>query len=204
MGVVSSCCSAQPAPVPDLTNMLEADARTALGAQGFTVGTVTPVADEAAPVGQVLDWTLKGTQQEPGAVIDLAVSNGPAPRVIPTVVGSTLAEATAALGGVQLGVSSTEEFSDTVEKGRVISATPPQGGSVPRDTVIALVVSKGVDLVTVPNVSGQDQASAVAALRAAGLREGDVSGRAGRPVLATEPRAGQSVRRGTTVDMVVG
>src|SRR5690606_14890799 len=116
----------------------------------------------------------------------------------------TLEEATGALAGVQLGVSSTEEFSDTEEKGRIIRATPNPGEAVPRDTVAEVVVSKGVDLVVVPEVSGQVQTTGIANLRAAGLREGGVSGRAGRPVVVTEPRAGASVRRGTTVDIVVG
>jgi serine/threonine-protein kinase len=193
-----------PRAVPDLTGKSDADARAALMDKGLVVGTVTQQYDEQATPGTVLSWTLAGTEVDPGTSIDLVTSAGPAPRPVPTLVGTTLDQATAALQAVQLGIASTQEFSDTVQAGQIISADHNPGDQVARDTVVNVVVSKGPDLVTVPDVSGLDQAAAVAKLRDAGFVEGDVSGRAGRPVLATEPRAGQSVKRGSTIDIVVG
>jgi beta-lactam-binding protein with PASTA domain len=55
--------------------------------------------------------------------------------------------------------------------------------------------------VRVPDLSGRTETEAIAALRANGLVAGDANGPAGGEVFASEPRAGASVVRGTTVDL---
>jgi len=62
-------------------------------------------------------------------------------------------------------------------------------------------VSKGPDLVTVPDVSGSSETEAIALLEGAGLVAGDANGPAGGVVFASEPRVGASVTRGATVDL---
>jgi len=205
-GIVHLVVSEGPtlALVPDLTGLAEADARAQLEAAGFVPGPASQVHHEEAPLGVVLDWGAKGTEQEKGTEIPLTVSAGPEPRTVPALTGLTREEAEAALGQLQLQAEVTEAFSDDVDRGRVISAEPGEGAAVPRDSVVALTVSKGPDLVTVPDVSGRRLDDAVAALRSAGLREGQVAGLAGRPVLGTEPRAGTQARRGSTVNLILG
>jgi len=69
---------------------------------------------------------------------------------------------------------------------------------------VAMMVSKGPDVVQIPDVRGFSLDNAVAAIRAAGLVAGDVSGRAGKKVLNTDPRVGTTVVRGTKVDIILG
>jgi eukaryotic-like serine/threonine-protein kinase len=171
------------------------------------VGTVTPQLDEAAPPGVVLAQQYPAaTPLEKGTTIDLVVSSGPAPRITPEVTGLTFDEAAAAVAGVQLLIERADDaFSNDVEAGRVISQEPVPGTEQPRDTgVVRVVVSKGPDVVTVPDVSGSSLDAAIQELRNAGLREGDVSGRAGRNVAVTSPRAGAVVLRNSRVDLVLG
>jgi serine/threonine-protein kinase len=194
-----------PVVVPDLSNAAQPEAVAALNAAHLTVGKVELVNDEAVPKGIVMRWRFGG-QDHPaeapkGSAIDLVVSNGPADRVVPDVRGSSEADATAALRGKGLEVASTEVFDDNVAAGQVVSTSPPAGSKVPKGSTVTLNVSKGPDNVVVPDVSQYSTLEeAAAALEAAGLHLGDVSGRGTRPA-ASDPVAGSSVHRGTYVNV---
>lgn len=105
------------------------------------------------------------TQMAEQSPIRLVISLGP----VPDVLGKTLDEATKTLEGAGLKVqSSGEEFSDTVPAGQIISASNSANPMKPGDTV-NVVVSKGQDLVQVPNVVGKTTKDAVKALEDAGF-----------------------------------
>jgi serine/threonine-protein kinase len=109
------------------------------------------------------------------------------------------------LTALQLVVTSRSEVSDSVPAGKVISAAPGSGATVARGSTVALVVSKGPALVTVPSLRSVTSLNgAIAVLRNAGLRAGNVSGpAAGRPKY-TSPPAGRRIARDSTVDIVLG
>jgi serine/threonine-protein kinase len=198
-----------PAPraVPDLTGATLADVDAKLAAVGLVKGTVTPVNDENAPKDTVLDWTFKGKEVTKGTAVDLTVSAGPAQRPVPDLHGLTVADATAKLAdpAVRLTLGQvTEQFDPKIEKGKIIATTPPAGTPVDRASAVTIVVSKGPDLVQIPDVRGFSLDNAVVALRNAGLVAGDVSGKAGKNVLNTDPRVGTNVFRGTKVDIILG
>jgi beta-lactam-binding protein with PASTA domain/tRNA A-37 threonylcarbamoyl transferase component Bud32 len=198
-----------PAPraVPDLTGATLADVDAKLAAAGLVKGTVTPVNDENAPKDTVLDWTFKGKEVTKGTAVDLTVSAGPAQRPVPDLHGLTVADATAKLAdpAVRLTLGQvTEQFDPKIEKGKIIATTPPAGTPVDRASAVTIVVSKGPDLVQIPDVRGFSLDNAVVALRNAGLVAGDVSGKAGKNVLNTDPRVGTNVFRGTKVDIILG
>ncbi len=191
--------------VPSLVGLTQAEAEAQLATAGLTVGQVTPRNDEEAPAGQVLEQQFPpATEIEKATPVDLVVSAGPAPRTVPDVVGKPFAEAEAALTAVQLGVQRNDVFSDSVPAGVVVATEPGASATLNRGDVVRVDVSKGPDLVTVPDVTGRSLDEAVAILRSSGLVEGQVSGRAGRKVAVTDPRAGTNVRRGSRVDLVLG
>ena len=97
--------------------MSDGQAGEALAAQGLVVGTVTEVHDEAVPAHFVISWEPAGQEIPKGNPVNLVVSKGPAPRVVPEVGGS-YDNAVAALAGVQLKAAKEEVFSDTVPGGR--------------------------------------------------------------------------------------
>jgi serine/threonine protein kinase len=127
---------------------------------------------------------------------------------IPQVVGTTYDDAAAQLGDLDLAVTRTEESSDTVDEGLVLSTDPVPGTSVLRNTTVAVTVSSGPVEVAVPSVDGQQLDEAWAAITAAGLTQGqqtsdyspDVPENA---VLESTPGGGSQVAEGTTVDLVV-
>jgi serine/threonine-protein kinase len=192
------------APVPgDLVGKTIEDATAALDAAGGFVPKPTEVFDEAQAAGIVLAVAPESSGDQPkGSEISLTVSKGPEPRTVPSgLAGKTYDEAAAALAKVQLGATKVEAFSDDVEPGKVIELRPGEGQPAARDSKVEVVVSKGPDLVVVPNVDGTDLDGAIAKLEAAGFVVGDVAGPArGRPYV-TDPPAGTKAKRGSTVDI---
>jgi eukaryotic-like serine/threonine-protein kinase len=193
-----------PAPVPtDLVGLTFEEAAATLEAAGqFQAVIADEPFDEEVEAGRVMALGADVPAELPkGSEVPLIVSKGPEPRAIPGgLVGGSYDDAAAALTAVQLVPQRVEQFSDDVESGRVIALRPGEG-TAPRDSPVEVVVSKGPDLVTVPQVDGLSLDEAIEAIEGAGLEVGDVSGPArGRPFV-TDPVAGQQVRRGTTVDI---
>ena len=56
---------------------------------------------------------------------------------------------------------SSQSYSDTVKKGKIISQSVEKGKTVEEDTKIMVVVSKGIEPVTVPNVIGNAKDTAI-------------------------------------------
>jgi serine/threonine-protein kinase len=192
-----------PVGVPDLTGMSDGQAGEALAAQGLAVGTVTEVHDEAVPAHFVISWEPAGQEIPKGNPVNLVVSKGPAPRVVPEVGGS-FDNAAAALAGVQLDAQKEEVFSDTVPAGEVVGTVPGAGTSVERNSVVTVQVSKGPDLVTVPSIAGLKLDEAIAAIEAAGLAPGQLYGPARGKPISTNPGEGAQVKRGSAVDIYLG
>ncbi|MFC8192766.1 Stk1 family PASTA domain-containing Ser/Thr kinase [Cellulomonas sp. NPDC057328] len=89
---------------------------------------------------------------------------------VPAVVGSTEPEAVAALDAAGLRHERAEAFDDAVPAGSVVGTDPGPGEAVRKDGTVTFTVSRGVDLVDVPDdLVGQEQAAAEAALAAAEL-----------------------------------
>ncbi|MBW8827290.1 MAG: PASTA domain-containing protein [Acidobacteria bacterium] len=194
-----------PVVVPDLANAAQGEAVAALTAAHLRVGKVDQVNDETVPTGIVMRWRFGGqdhpAQAPKGSAIDLVVSAGPQARVVDDVRGKSEADATAALQAKGLKVARAEVFDDSIPAGQVVSTSPPAGSKVARGSTVTVNVSKGPDVVVVPDVSQYDTLEeASAALEAAGLHLGDVSGRGTRPA-ASDPEAGTSVPRGTYVNV---
>jgi len=138
-----------------------------------------------------------------------AVLDGPLARVeVPQVLGVPQAEAEAALAARELDPTVREAYSDDVEAGRVVAASPRVGASVREDSAVTLTVSLGPQLFAVPAVTGATRAEAEAALAAASLAVGAVTEahsedvEAGR-VVSQGTAAQEQVRGGTPVDLVV-
>lgn len=199
-GTVHVVVSEGPAPtkLPPVVGQALAAAKAALEQGGWVVAAERKT-DENAAKDVVLDTDPVGKAPRDG-IVKLIVSDGPAPRTVPDVTGKTFAEAAKALQGERLGAALVEEFSDTVEPGKVIRTDPAAGQKAARDLIVNVVVSKGPDLVLMPNFKGLTIEQANAAATAAGVQvqpQGVVSG--GRKVRAQDVTANTKVKRNTIV-----
>jgi serine/threonine-protein kinase len=115
------------------------------------------------------------------------------------------ANAKAILDGLGLPSTQSQVYNDTVPVGNVVNTLPGPGPVAP-GTTITVNVSKGPQIVTVPDVTnGMSVAQATAALQAAGLQVGNIYGPSkGTHVLDTQPAAGSRVPHGSSVDLFVG
>ena len=200
--VVTLTVSLGPVPVqvPDLRGLTKDAATNAIQKAGFVAGKVSFRNDENAPDGQVLEWAPKEGMAPTGSAIDITVSSGPAPRVVPDVSGGSYEGATAALGGIGLEASRVEAYSDSVPQGQVIGTSPGSGASVKRGSTVKVTVSRGQPVV--PFLTGLSVADATAKLAAADLKLGNVYGPPGGKVFLSTPGAGAKVKTGASVTLV--
>ena len=128
---------------------------------------------------------------------------------VPSVVGKTVDEATAAIeeAGFELG-KVEESFDDNVEAGQVISQDPKGDSKQAKGTKINLSVSKGTKAITVPDLSGKTADEAKKELTANGLKS--ASGEAEYSdtveeghVISQNPAAGTEVAKDSTVTYIL-
>jgi beta-lactam-binding protein with PASTA domain/tRNA A-37 threonylcarbamoyl transferase component Bud32 len=186
--------------VPDLSGLSQQDATNRLIGAGLQVASVSKRFDTTAPKGAVLSWSGQGGQLPKGTTVDLVLSDGPpVVPVPPSLAGQSFAAAQAALGGANLKTTENDVFSNSVPKGQVISTNPSAGTSIPVGSTVTVTVSKGPDLVPVPDVSGKSVDSASQALQAVGFSVSGVTGNPLKAVTRTSPPGGAQVLRGSSV-----
>jgi len=160
---------------------------------------------EKVPEGTVLrSDPPAGQTLRPGTVVDLYVSKGRKPLTVTDWTGKNFVEARTALERKGFEVSSTDEYSDTVAKGDVISQSPDEG-TLFRGDQVGFVVSLGPELVEVPGglvASGWE--SAQEALEAAGfdVKIEHVDDYLGLGfVYSVDPGSGTDLPKGSTVTL---
>jgi len=156
--------------VPQLIGRTQADAEQRLIASRLSVGVVSQGYSETVPAGQVITTSPPAdTSLRRATPVDLVISKGRQPIRIANWTGQPVAQAVAALTQANLKVDSTKrDFSATVPKGSVISQAPATGTLFQGD-LVTLDVSKGPQMVAVPNVIGQQEQPATAILQALGF-----------------------------------
>jgi len=159
---------------------------------------------ETVPAGSVAAFDpAPGTELRRDEQVTMIVSIGPAPREIPAVAGTARAEAEAALGALGFVVEVREDFSSVVAAGIALGTEPaPDAGPQPVGTTIVLVISKGPDLVAVPDVSGMDRETATITLQAAGFVV-ETTSFLGNRVCQQSPEALALAERGSTVSILL-
>jgi serine/threonine-protein kinase len=191
-----------PTVIPDVRNLAPDEAEAQLSQAGFVVNR-TDRYDEEVPAGSVIDTDPPIGQGVPrDSDVTLVVSDGPSPIEVPDVTGQSYDTAVANLTQRGFTTSRVDEFSDSVDSGDVISTNPSGGNYVYRGTAIQLVVSKGPDLVTVPELRLLTLEAAQQRLSAIGLVADSVGYLPGRLVLRTAPTGDERVPRGSTVTLV--
>ncbi|MCR6494225.1 Stk1 family PASTA domain-containing Ser/Thr kinase [Cellulomonas sp. P24] len=128
---------------------------------------------------------------------------------VPDVVGQQKDAAFAALRSDGLQPTENDVFDDATA-GTVVTTSPSPHGRVHKGGEVVVAVSKGPDLVTVPDgLVGSMQADAKAALEKAGLKDAYAPGKHYSDtatigsVLATDQKPGTELKRGSTVTLTL-
>ncbi|MBN1788390.1 MAG: PASTA domain-containing protein [Sedimentisphaerales bacterium] len=154
--------SGQPS-VPDVTGMDEAGAIALINSVSYiSYGSSSTQCSDTVPAGNVISYSPTGTVPC-GTVVDFVISRGQ--PVVPNVAGYMTPEEACdtldAIPDISCGTI-TYQCSDIITAGYVISQSVT--GTVPCGTAVDLVVSSGQP--SVPDVTGMDEAAAIAAINA--------------------------------------
>ena len=150
-----------------------------------------------APEGAALSITPEpGTTLKHSTAVTVSLSKGPMPVTMPDITGRSKDDAARALDDLKLNATFTEEFSDTVASGEVISASVAKDTQLHWGDAVEVTVSKGPETVTMPNVVGKTYDEASAALKALGLdvKKSAPLGDLTHVVRIQSPNAGEQVR----------
>ncbi len=197
---------------------------------GVTIEIPSPAPSSAPPAGATTTTTVVTATVSParpspsptGTTTPTPTpTDTPAAKVsLPNLIGVAYAQAAARLTDLELSPTKIEEWNADVTKGLVYRQEPAPGQSLATGSEVRLWVSRGPQLVTVPDVVFKTEAEARQILIAAGLnpspyanrqRLGDLpipdqqrlASACTGCVLSTTPPGGAQVPPGTVVDIAV-
>nr|WP_275587072.1 Stk1 family PASTA domain-containing Ser/Thr kinase [Arcanobacterium pluranimalium] len=193
--------------VINVTGQPEQTAIDNLKKAGFSVKTTHAFSD-TVPKGTTIATDPKaGAKIHPSTAVTLLISDGIEMLTVPNVVAQPQAQAEEALRNARFAPKVTHAWSDTVEKGKVVSQEPAAGDSVPHDSEVKIAISQGREPVKVPNVVGKDSAQAQDLLAKAGLKASaseEYSNTVPKgQVISQDPNEGTSLYRNDTVKLVI-
>jgi beta-lactam-binding protein with PASTA domain len=138
--------------VPDVVGFAEQDALRLVGDAELAIGTVTR-RESRQPVGTVLEQDLAaGTRVTIGTPVSVVLAE-PVTVLVPEVVGSSEAEATAAIEAAELAVGQVQYQESPAAVGTVLTQSLNPGTRVQIGSAVNLLVAV-VETVAVPEVVG--------------------------------------------------
>lgn len=194
--------------VPDVVGETLDVAKEKIEVAGLVVGDVKEEASTEYKEGTVIRTSPgANTSRMEGSKVDIFVARV-AMVTVPNLIGSDADSAQKELEDLGFKVTLKKEYSDTVEEDYVIKTDPVANSSKEKGSTITVVVSKGVQPKTVPDVTGKSQDTAKQLLEAAGFIIGTISEEysdsvAEGNVISTDPQANVELEKGSIVNMVV-
>ncbi len=194
--------------LPTVAGGNEAQARATLARCNFALQVqLAQQPSDTAGKGTVLGTDPpKGTAVKPGQAVTIVVSTGPPMLAVPDVRNQDQDDATNTLQDAGFKVAVNQAFSSSVPEGDVISQSPSASGQAVKFSTIALTVSQGPPLVTVPSiVAGTPTDDAQSTLQGLGLNV-KIRKQFGAPlgiVVGMDPQAGTQLHQGDTVTLYV-
>ena len=157
--------------VPSLAGMTQKEASATLKELGLKSEIGEEVFSEDIPVGKVISSTPGGGGKVGKAgLVKLNISKGKERIVIPSLVGLTPDVAIQKLADLGLKAGDTTEiFSALAEKGFVVGTDPKDASEVKRNSIVNILVSKGVEQVSLISYAGKGGEEALSELTDAGF-----------------------------------
>jgi eukaryotic-like serine/threonine-protein kinase len=193
--------------VPDLAGYRLDKARTVLKSNGLEPGMVTKEFSEDVPRGFVIGTDPEAdTERHAGSAIALTVSKG-SPVDVPDVTGESLQDAKADLEEAGLKVKvAAERVNSEFDKGQVARQTPAEGNRAATGDTVTLTLSKGPEMIEVPDVVGDNVDDATAELEAAGFqvdKDRGLLGLFGDTVKRQSVEGGKTAPKGSTITITI-
>lgn len=197
--------------VPDIVGMTEEEATKALKDKNLGIKVDSREDSEKYEEGTVSEQKTKAeTKVKKHSTVHVVVSSALIGKeiIVPDVSGMSEDEAQKKLTDAGFKAISEFQYDDNVAEGNVISTTPAANSKAAKDTQIKMIVSKGAQKKTVPDVRGKSEADARSEIQAAGLTVGSTSTQhddsvAKGNVISQSVTPGKKVSAGTAVNLVL-
>ncbi|MEC4018943.1 Stk1 family PASTA domain-containing Ser/Thr kinase [Streptomyces sp. H27-D2] len=190
--------------IPDLSGTPLADAKRELRQRGLVPGTVKRAFDDEVAKGSVIGTDPRaGAERKPDSAVALTVSRGEEIEV-PDVTGDAVEDARTELAesGLKTEVAAEKVFSEE-DKGAVAVQSPSEGDTLGKGDTVTLTVSKGEQMVEVPDVEGTNVDDAKAELREAGFDVSVTRFFFGDTVFDQSVDGGEEAPKGSTITLRV-
>lgn len=193
--------------VPDLRGVPLAEARSRLKSAGLEPGMVSGDFSDSVARGSVVGTDPEtGTARHAGSAIALLVSKG-SPVDVPDVTGEDPDTARQDLQDAGLKVRiAAQRVTSEYDKGQVARQSPGAGGRAAEGDTVTLTLSKGPEMVTVPDVVGSSVDDARQRLEAAGFEVSEdrgLLGLFGDTVKKQSVDAGRKAPKGSTITITI-
>ena len=192
--------------VPNVSNQSVETARQTLRSAGFEVGAETEVYSTNVASGNVVSTNPEaGQKAKKGSKVDISISKGTEQVSVPDLSGMTKDEAQKALTAAGLvGKEGDAVYSDTDEN-KVAQQEAAAGTKVNKGDTVTFHLSKGPEMVSIPNVVGATEASASSSLSSAGFtvhKSYDYSSTVAEGRVISQSDTGQA-KKGSTITITI-
>src|SRR6266849_6397576 len=195
--------------VPNLFGQTSKGAEQVLIEHGLSLGSVSSGSASVTPGTIFRQEPVANSRVAQGTQVHIEVARPPQKTTVavPELVhlDVQMGKALLAQVGLQLGAVTNEESESP--RNSITAQSPNAGTQVERGASVDLIVAQGIPAVEVPSLAGREEADAQAVLQTVGLQMGTVSeheaAASSGTVLSQRPSAGEHVRKGTAVDLVV-
>jgi beta-lactam-binding protein with PASTA domain len=199
--------AAEPVGVPNVVG-LERDLAVQRIEEAELEASVKEQASTEVEQGFVIEQSPPaGSRIAKGDTVTIVVSTGPREVEVPALAGRTYEEAVDALEDLGLEHRRVDVFSSQRPAGIVVSLDPKAGTVVDEGSTVTVRVSKGTQLIPVPDVLQQSEDSARSELEAAGFQvevvEAPSTDTPAGLVSAQNPDPGVEAARGSTVQITI-
>jgi eukaryotic-like serine/threonine-protein kinase len=194
--------------IPSVVGLRESAAKKQLTKAHLAVHT-QPQASQLVNTGDAIGTDPRSGQTVgSGTDVTLFISSGKPTKQVPNVVGQAQATASAELTVAGFNVVPTNQVSNTIQPGNVISQQPAGASAATPGSTVTIVVAKPPPTTAVPSVVGDTPSSAGSALNAAGFSvtktTKDVTDQSTNGlVISQSPNGGSKAKMGSTVTIVV-
>lgn len=144
--------------VPNVAGKTAVQAREVLVNAQFKVNTQREYSDTVAAGKATRTNPKAGQKAKKNSQVDLYISQGIEYVKVPDLAGKEGEKAEILLKEAKLKIAeSSEEYSDEVEKGKIIATAPEAGTSLRHHSGVKVIVSKGKEPVTLPDFAGKSE-----------------------------------------------
>jgi len=195
--------------VPSLVGMSQSEAKSSLKNLGLSIQVVEEVFSEDVPKGKIIATKPGGGGKvSPAGTVGLIVSKGQERIVIPILNGLTPDVASGKIADLGLSVGQVNEsFDMKVAAGFVIGTDPKDGSEVRRKSIVNLIVSKGVEQLSLSSYVGKGGEQALSELNDLGF---DVNVKYSfsdnifkGQVITQNPEKSDLINKGSKIELVI-